>query len=73
MILFLLPQVDSTEKLARLLNLTSFEPCVLIQKSRSVVAATQKEVVTPMEDALIDFCEDYWDVPEQPVVRLPET
>lgn len=56
-------QVASAEKLGRLLNVSSCDSCVLVQRSASVNSAS--------EEALIDFCEDYWDAPTQPVVALP--
>lgn len=64
-------QVDSAEKLGRLLNVNSFEECVLIQKKH--LKGSTEEIISATEDALIDFCEDYWDAPKQPTVRLPDT
>lgn len=57
-------QVDSAEKLGRLLNVSSCDSCVLVQRSASTVNSAS-------EEALIDFCEVYWDAPTQPVVALP--
>lgn len=56
------------EKASRLLNVNSLETCILIQKSRN-----SEDNISAMEDALIDFCEEYWDAPRQPVVQLPDT
>lgn len=58
-------QVDSADKLCRLLNVASCDSCVLVQRS------TTSAVNSPSEESLIDFCELYWDAPTQPVVQLP--
>lgn len=58
-------QADSAEKLGRMLNVFCGS-CVLVQKSSTATTSLA-------EEALIDFCEDYWDAPVQPVVPLPET
>lgn len=58
-------QADSAEKLGRMLNVYCGS-CVLVQKSSTGTTSLT-------EEALIDFCEDYWDAPIQPVVPLPET
>lgn len=58
-------QADSAEKLGRMLNVYCGS-CVLVQKSSTGITSLA-------EEALIDFCEDYWDAPIQPVVPLPET
>lgn len=63
--------MDSAEKLGRLLNLDSLEACALVQKS--YVDGSSEEILSVAEDALIDFCEDYWDAPKQPIVELPDT
>lgn len=60
-------QVDSSEKLARQLNVTSCGSCVLVQRS-----PTNGEN-SATEELLIDFCEEFWDAPTQPVVHLPES
>lgn len=65
------PQVDSAEKLGRLVNVNSFEACVLVQKSH--LQGSTEEIISVTEDALIDFCEEYWDAPRQPIVQLPDT
>lgn len=62
-------QVDSAEKLGRLLNMECLETSVLVQKSR--VDASSEEILSPAEDAIIDFCEENWEAPKQPVVQLP--
>lgn len=63
--------MDNAEKLGRLLNEDTFEACVLIQKS--FLKGSQEEIISPTEDSLIDFCEEYWDAPKQPIVQLPDT
>ena len=57
-------QVDSAQKLSRLLN-RPCDTCVLVQRSTVGNCAS--------EEALIDFCEDHWDDPIAPVVQLPES
>lgn len=64
-------QVDSAEKLGRLLNVNSFEACVLVQKSH--LQGSTEEFISQAEDAMIDYCEEYWDAPKQPIVQLPGT
>lgn len=64
-------QVDSAEKLGRVLNVNSYETCVLVQKSH--LSGSTEEIISPAEDTLIDFCEEYWDAPRQPIVQLPDT
>lgn len=66
-------QVDSAEKLGRLLKVDSIAPCVLIQKTLRKERTKQKQLNSPTEDALVDFCEAYWDAPKQPIVQLPDT
>lgn len=62
-------QVDSAEKLGRLLNVASCDTCVLVQKSLS---PGKEQQLTSTEESLIDFCEEYWDAPShQPIVQLP--
>lgn len=74
--------MDSAEKLGRMLNINTFEACVLVQKSHllsdsssdsSDMEEEDEGIVSDTEDALIDFCEEYWDAPKQPIVQLPDT
>lgn len=58
-------QVDDADKLCRLLNVSSCDSCVLVQRNMS-------QVNSQSEESLIDFCEQYWDAPIQPIVQLPE-
>lgn len=64
-------QVDSAERLSSLLNIGSPETCMLIQKSR--LNGSSEEILSYVEDAIIDFCEENWDAPKQPVIQLPNT
>lgn len=62
-------KVDSSEKLSRILGSKTLESCALVQRAW---ATDQTEIFTKSEDTLIDHCEDFWDAPRQPVIRLPE-
>lgn len=62
-------KVDSSEKLSRILGSKTLESCALVQRAW---ATDQTEIFTKSEDTLIDHCEDCWDAPRQPVIRLPE-
>ena len=56
------------EKLSRVLNMESQAGCILMQKSRD-----GPESLSPSEIAVIDFCEENWDAPQQPIFELPDT
>uniref|UniRef100_A0A336M5U4 CSON000358 protein n=1 Tax=Culicoides sonorensis TaxID=179676 RepID=A0A336M5U4_CULSO len=60
-------EVDSSEKLSRILGTTKVESCALIQRQNS-----ETEALTTSELDLIDFCEDYWDSPNQPIIKIPD-
>lgn len=32
-----------------------------------------KEILSIGENSLVDHCEDFWDAPRQPTIRLPES
>lgn len=64
-------QVDDSEKLGRLLNAPSNEICILVQKSR--LPETSEEIFSSAENAIIDYCEETWDAPQQPIIKLPDT
>lgn len=68
--LFFSLQVDSSEKLSRLLGSATLESCALIQ--RVIDAESETELLTNSELELIDFCEEYWDAPMQPVIKIPD-
>ncbi|XP_055537590.1 uncharacterized protein LOC129725604 [Wyeomyia smithii] len=63
-------KVDSAEKLSRLLGSSSLQSCALIQKNWS--PDHQTELLSKAEDQLVDYCEEHWDSPIKPTVRLPD-
>ncbi|XP_055601543.1 uncharacterized protein LOC129750602 [Uranotaenia lowii] len=64
-------KVDSAEKLSRLLGTTGcHQSCALIQKSWS--PDHQTEILSKVEDQLVDYCEEHWEDPVKPVIKLPE-
>lgn len=70
-------QIDSTEKFNSILGTKSYHSCALIQRSSTMKIEQPDDEIdldefTPLENDLIDFCEDNWLEPIQPVVRLPE-
>ncbi|KFB36642.1 AGAP007651-PA-like protein [Anopheles sinensis] len=58
-------KVDSAEKLSRMLGAHRVESCALVQKG-------WKDIATAAEDRLVDYCEEHWDNPVKPIVKLPE-
>lgn len=67
-------QVDNEEKLKSILKLKNYSQdvsCVLIQRAGDAIDDFMDNV-TIAENSLIDFCETYWDAPEQPIIKLPE-
>lgn len=63
-------KVDSGKKLSRILGTSQVECCALIL--RPWVEEHQTEQLTVAEEALIDHCEEFWDVPQQPIITLTE-
>ncbi|XP_055629398.1 uncharacterized protein LOC129770526 [Toxorhynchites rutilus septentrionalis] len=63
-------KIDSAEKLSRLLGSSTMQSCALIQKNW--VSDNQTEVLSKVEDQLVDFCEAHWESPVKPIVKLPE-
>lgn len=59
-------QLDSSEKLSRLLNIDGTS-CALVQRSNII-----NDVYNSFETMLIDHCEDFWNEIVQPIIRLPE-
>lgn len=55
-------KVDAAEKLTRILGARQLQTCVLIQKSIRNAAD-----ITAIEGELIDFCEEIWNEPNDPV------
>ena len=62
-------KIDDTQKLSRILGANRVESCALIQRSW---APQSTEDLTPVETALVDYCEELWDEPVKPVIKLPE-
>uniref|UniRef100_A0A182P9V9 Ribosomal protein eL8/eL30/eS12/Gadd45 domain-containing protein n=1 Tax=Anopheles epiroticus TaxID=199890 RepID=A0A182P9V9_9DIPT len=62
-------KVDSAEKLSRMLGTQRIESCALLQKSWS---EGRTETITDTEDQLVDYCEEHWETPIKPIVKLPE-
>lgn len=63
-------KVDSAEKLSRLLGSSTVQSCALIQKNWS--PDHQTEVLSKVEDKLVDYCEEHWEAPIKPIIKLPE-
>ena len=63
-------KVDSSKKLSRLLGSSQLISCALIL--RPWIEEHQTEQLTVAEEALIDHCEEFWDVPKQPTITLPD-
>ncbi|XP_053675124.1 uncharacterized protein LOC128725407 [Anopheles nili] len=63
-------KVDSAEKLSRILGTHRLESCVLVQKCWTEGRST--EISTTAEDQLVDYCEEHWEAPVKPIVKLPE-
>lgn len=64
--------MDTAEKLSRILRSTTLESCVLVQRAWMGDNATDATNHTHAENAIIDYCEEYWESPQQPIVKLPE-
>lgn len=64
-------KLDCCEKLTRLLNLEHEVTCALIQKKSANTSSRDKH--SSVEEMLIDNCENFWDEPIQPIIKLPET
>lgn len=63
-------KVDSAEKLSRLLGSSTVQSCALIQKTWS--PDHQTEVLSKVEEKLVDYCEEHWESPVKPIIKLPE-
>jgi len=61
-------KVDSAEKLSKILGKSTTESCCLIQK---IWTEDGSEQLTKSENILVDHCEVNWDLPTQPVIKLP--
>ena len=61
-------QLDSPEKLSRILGSKTLESCALVQRT----SEADDDIFSNLENSLIDHCEAFWDELVQPVVKLPE-
>jgi growth arrest and DNA-damage-inducible protein len=64
-------KLDCAQKLTRILSSEKLVTCALTQ-SNTQNLATRRERYTDLENVLIDHCENFWDEPVQPIIRLPE-
>lgn len=65
-------KVDSAKKLSRILSAPVIESCALIQRPWPDAEHPTDPQFTAAEEAIVDHCEEFWDVPQQPIVTLPE-
>lgn len=64
-------KVDSGKKLSRILGFPGIESCVLIQRPW-MDDELKQEKLSDVEESMVDHCETFWDVPQQPIITLPE-
>lgn len=64
-------KLDCAQKLSRILNSETLVTCALTQKATQSLEM-RREKYTDLEKVLIDHCENFWDEPVQPIIRLPE-
>lgn len=73
-------KVDSATKLSRLLGSRTTQTCALIQRpwsdgatsSSSGSESWDESELSAAEAAIVDHCEEFWDVPMPPLVQLPD-
>jgi len=70
-------QIDSAQKFNLILGEKTHHSCALIQRSSILKFTTQEDEFeldefTSLENDLIDYCEENWLEPVQPIIRLPE-
>lgn len=72
-------KVDSAAKLTRLLGARTTETCALIQRPWSDGEETtssneswDESELSAAEAFIVDHCEEFWDVPQPPIVQLPD-
>jgi growth arrest and DNA-damage-inducible protein len=65
-------KLDSAEKLTKIVGIQQEISCALVQKSTSTPAQEKRDKFSDLETILIDHCEDFWDEPVQPIIKLPE-
>lgn len=71
-------QLDSVNKLNKILGSSKSDfQCALIQRSSTLKCENPDDGIdlddfTDLENSLIDYCEEFWYEPIQPIIRLPE-
>lgn len=68
-------QLDSAQKLSRILGLKECHTCALVQRTIPISEEHEdiiQEEFTDIENELIDHCESFWSEPIQPIIKLPE-
>lgn len=71
-------QIDSAEKLSRILDTSRLESCALICANPAGDSdcegsfLDQDYQMTKTERRLVDYCEDHWNDSEHATIRLPE-
>lgn len=74
-------KVDSAAKLSKILGARTTQTCALIQRpwaddesvdSSGSESTWDESQLTAAEAAMVDHCEEFWDVPQQPLVQLPD-
>lgn len=65
-------KVDDSQKLTTIVGATKLESCVLIQRYKHDENLPLKLKFFDLEESLIDYCEDHWDVQHKPIIRLPD-
>lgn len=71
-------KVDSATKLSRLLGSRTTQTCALIQRpwtdggTSSGSESWDESELSAAEAAIVDHCEEFWDVPKPPLVQLPD-
>lgn len=70
-------QLDCAEKLNAILGSAGNYQCALIQRTSTLKCQHPDDGIdldefTELEDSLIDYCEEFWYEPTQPIIRLPD-
>lgn len=66
-------KVDTSEKLTRILGTRHIESCVLIQRTNpNDDEPSDMEKLTVVENELVEYCEDLWDIPVRNPIALPQ-
>lgn len=63
-------KVDNADKLSRIVGTRNTESCVLIQKN-IINNSLDAEKMTTVENELVDYCEEVWELPDKATVVLP--